>query len=92
MSDVQFLLPGVPQGSVLCSLVFTMYIRLLMIIARRCSIKYYVYADDTQLFSYHWIQTMSYISLHLEHCIPDIRLYVIQNHLRLNDNKQILSI
>ena len=46
LSDVQFLLSGLPQGSVLGLLVFTMYTRPLVIIAQRYGVKYYFYAND----------------------------------------------
>ena len=59
LSNIQFFVSGVPQGSVLGPLVFTMYTRHLVIIAQRYWVKYHFYADDTQLYIYHWILTMS---------------------------------
>ena len=47
LSDIQNLLSGVPQGSVLRSLVFTMYTRPLGIIVQRYGIKYHLYVDGT---------------------------------------------
>ena len=59
LSDIQFMLSGVPQGSVLGRLVFTMYTRPLGIIAQQLGVKHYLYADDTQLYGYHLILAMS---------------------------------
>ena len=49
VSDAWFLLSSVPQGSVLCPLVFTMYTRSRRIIAQRNGAKYHMNAYDTQL-------------------------------------------
>ena len=50
LSDIQILLSGVPQGSVLGPQVFTMYTCPLGIIAQRYGVKHNLYADDTQLY------------------------------------------
>jgi len=84
------ILSGVPQGSVLGRLVFTMNTRPLGIIAQRYVVKYHLYADDTQLYISldpdNELNLSSFFNS-LEHCIADIRLWMIQNLLKLNDNK-----
>jgi len=50
LSDVQFLLSYVPQGSVFGPQVFTMYTRSLGAIAQRYGLKYHLNPDDKQLY------------------------------------------
>ena len=90
LSDIQFLLSSVPQGSVLGHLVFTMYTRPLGIIAQRYGVKYHLYAADKQLYiSLDPDNELNFSSSlkNLEQCISDIRLWMTQNLLKLYDNK-----
>ena len=73
-----------------CYLVFTMYIRPLGIITQGCGVKYHLYADDTQLYiSLDPNNELNFSSSlkNVEHCIADIRLWITQSLLKLNDNK-----
>ena len=91
LSDVQFVLSGVPRGSVLGPLVFTMCIHPLGIFGQqRYGIKYHLYAGDTQLYvSLDPDNELNFSSSlkKLEHCLADILLWMTQNLLQLNDNK-----
>jgi len=89
-SDVQCLLSGVQQGSVLGPLVFKMYTHSLGIIAQPCVIIYYFYVAETQLYiSLDPDNELNFSSSlkNLKHSITDIWLWMIQNLLILNDNK-----
>jgi len=50
LSDIQLLLSGVPLGSVLGPLVFTIHTRHLGIIAQRYGVKYQLYDDGAELY------------------------------------------
>ena len=90
LSDLHYLLSGVPQGSGFGPLVFKMYNCPLGIIAQQYVVKYHLYADDKQMYitlDPDNELTFSCSLKNLEHCIADIRLWMTQNLLRLNDYK-----
>jgi len=67
-----------------------MYSRPLGIILQQYGIKYHLYADDTQLYILldpdNELNFSSSLK-NLEHCIADVRLWMTQNLLKLNDIK-----
>ena len=81
---------GVPQDSVLGSILFILYTTPLGQICRKHGIHYHLYADDNQLYmSFKPSKPGSKeMCLHqLEGCISDIRSWMTNNMLKLNDEK-----
>ena len=90
-SENQEILWSVPQGSVLGTLLFLIYIIPLAQLIRSYGLNNYGYADDTQLCSSFKKTSDNAIVereiLNPEKCLCDISVWMSQNKLKLNNDK-----
>ena len=90
ISDKASLSCGVPQGSVLGPILFTLYMSPLGDICRANDILFHSYADDSQnylSFQPKQIKSKEKCKHQLETCIAQIRKWMKANLLKLNDSK-----
>ena len=83
---------GVPQGSVLGTMLFTMYIKPLSAIIDSHSIIHHSFADDLQLQMSAPPDRISELLHSMQSCISDVKVWATANMLKLNENKTELML
>lgn len=86
MSTTAPLLHGVPQGSILGSVLFSLYLLPLGSILRRHGIAFHCYADDSQIYI-PLKKSDSFSIQPLLKCLDDIKAWMALNFLNFNDKK-----
>lgn len=86
-SDPHFLCYGVPQGSILGPVLFSLYTSALGKLISSHNIYYMLYADDTQLYVAFDPEDVDNAISRMESCIRDVRLWMGRHFLKLNEGK-----
>ena len=88
LSDAKKLLHGVPQGSVLGQILFSLYTTpLSKVIQNHPGISFQFYTDDTQLYVHLTHKNVASALGKLSHCLEDFKRWLSTNKFKLNLDK-----
>ena len=86
-SSPLFLTFGVPQGSVLEPVIFALYTQPVSDVISHHSVSHHMFADDTELYKSDSPSEAFTLIWTIKSCISDVKVWVAENKLQLNDNK-----
>ena len=78
---------GVPQGSVLGPLLFTLYAQPLGTVLTSNEMPYHFYSDDSQLYKTFPPSLMPVVIKQAENCVTDVKRWMIEHMLSQKDDK-----